>query len=80
VGRSVIAGDHKIVFLMRGPLYFVMAARTDESEEQMAHQLNYVHKQIVSILTQVIAAPPPPSPDLNRKASTPFSRASRVTT
>jgi hypothetical protein len=51
VPRSIIAGDLKIVFLIRGPLYFVMVASTHEPIGQMMTELSLIHAQITSILT-----------------------------
>eukprot|EP01125_Pyxidicula_operculata_P008014 TRINITY_DN2703_c0_g1_i2.p1 TRINITY_DN2703_c0_g1~~TRINITY_DN2703_c0_g1_i2.p1 ORF type:complete len:137 (-),score=11.37 TRINITY_DN2703_c0_g1_i2:55-465(-) len=48
---SVNAGSHKIVFLLKPPIYCVMVADTTESNDQMIHQLEYIHSQIISFLT-----------------------------
>jgi hypothetical protein len=50
--RHVIAGDRTIVFIQRGPIYLVAAARTGEPVPHLARQLDYTHAQIISILTQ----------------------------
>ncbi|CAG8487370.1 10073_t:CDS:10 [Funneliformis caledonium] len=45
--RCINAGNHKFVFLLKGPLYLVAVSRTNESESQ----LNYLYNQILSVLT-----------------------------
>jgi hypothetical protein len=49
--RALISGDVKIVFLVRGPLYFVMVSRKHEPIRQMMTQLAYIHSLITSLLT-----------------------------
>jgi hypothetical protein len=49
--KSVIAGDHKIVFLLKGPIYLALVAKTNESIEQLNVQLDHMHSQIISVLT-----------------------------
>ncbi|CAG8483368.1 4579_t:CDS:10 [Dentiscutata heterogama] len=49
--RCINAGQHKLVFLLKGPLYLVAVSRTSESEMQLRDQLNYLYNQIVSVLT-----------------------------
>mmetsp|Transcript_21017 Transcript_21017/g.35734 ORF Transcript_21017/g.35734 Transcript_21017/m.35734 type:complete len:376 (-) Transcript_21017:27-1154(-) len=49
--RHFKAGRHQFVFLLKGPLYLVAIADTGESPQQLSLQLNYVHAQIISILT-----------------------------
>ena len=49
--RSMIAGNHKMVFLTRGPLYFVMVSETSESERILKRQLEYVYFQVIALLT-----------------------------
>ncbi|CAG8532601.1 5174_t:CDS:2, partial [Racocetra persica] len=49
--RCINAGQHKLVFLLKGPLYLVAVSRTNESEMQLRDQLNYLYNQIVSVLT-----------------------------
>ncbi|RIB26041.1 trafficking protein Mon1-domain-containing protein [Gigaspora rosea] len=49
--RCINAGQHKLVFLLKGPLYLVAVSRTNESEMQLRDQLSYLYNQIVSVLT-----------------------------
>ncbi|KAI8086666.1 vacuolar fusion protein MON1 [Halteromyces radiatus] len=49
--KSINAGDHKFVFLLKEPLYFVAISRTGESDAQLKDQLVYLHNQILSVLT-----------------------------
>eukprot|EP00466_Bigelowiella_natans_P013333 jgi/Bigna1/75391/fgenesh1_pg.34_\ len=49
--RSLVAGRHKFVFLVQGPIYLVAISCTGESEAQLKIQLEHVHLQIMSILT-----------------------------
>ncbi|XP_068217411.1 vacuolar fusion protein MON1 homolog [Palaemon carinicauda] len=49
--RSIIAGDHKFVFLVKSPLILVAVSHTVASVPQLIMQLTYVHNQIVSVLT-----------------------------
>ncbi|RUS16632.1 hypothetical protein BC937DRAFT_90978 [Endogone sp. FLAS-F59071] len=49
--RSINAGQHRFVFLLKDPLYFVAVARTGESESQLRDQLLYLYNQILSVLT-----------------------------
>ncbi|EKX54162.1 hypothetical protein GUITHDRAFT_100411 [Guillardia theta CCMP2712] len=42
IPRVVFAGDHKIVFLIRGPIYLIMVSRTKEPTPHMARQLQFV--------------------------------------
>ena len=50
--RVVLAGDHKIVFLIRGPIYLISVSRTQEPTTHLARQLQFVYTQLVSILTR----------------------------
>ena len=45
------AGDVDIVFLVKGPIYLVCVARTGEPVSQLLDQLQYMHSQIISVLT-----------------------------
>lgn len=45
--RSMIAGQHKFVFLLKGPLYLVCISRTEESISQLTVQLEYAHRYAV---------------------------------
>jgi hypothetical protein len=49
--RTLVAGKHRYVFQVQGPLVFVMVASTGESEAHMVLQLNYVFNQIIYVLT-----------------------------
>eukprot|EP00457_Paulinella_chromatophora_P007607 gb/GEZN01007631.1/.p1 GENE.gb/GEZN01007631.1/~~gb/GEZN01007631.1/.p1 ORF type:complete len:462 (+),score=55.52 gb/GEZN01007631.1/:121-1506(+) len=49
--RTIKAGKHLFVFLLKGPLYFIAISRTGESALQLTKQLEYAHDQIVSLLT-----------------------------
>ncbi|KAI9263955.1 vacuolar fusion protein MON1 [Helicostylum pulchrum] len=51
--KTINAGHHKFVFLLKEPLYFVSVSRTGESESQLRDQLLYLHNQILSVLTSV---------------------------
>ncbi|ORX60902.1 DUF254-domain-containing protein [Piromyces finnis] len=44
---------HKIVFLLRNPLYLVCVSQTNESEEHLRLQLLYLYNQILFSLTSV---------------------------
>ena len=50
--RVVLAGNHKIVFLIRGPIYLISVSRTGEPTAHLARQLQFVYTQLVSILTR----------------------------
>lgn len=52
VPRVVLAGNHKIVFLIRGPIYLISVSRTLEPTTHLARQLQFVYTQLVSILTR----------------------------
>lgn len=54
--RSFTAGIWKFVFLYKGPIYLVSISRTSESIAQLRLQLNFVHSQLISILTGGIHA------------------------
>ena len=49
--RSIHAGDHKFVFLVRGPLILVTVCSSQDSKAQLQLQLTYVYHQILSVLT-----------------------------
>ena len=49
--RSIVAGGHKFVFLVREHLILVTVANTYESKHQLTLQLQYVYNQILSVLT-----------------------------
>lgn len=50
--RSIYSGDHKVVFVQKGPLVLVSVSRTLQSEDQLRRELHYVYYQIISMLTQ----------------------------
>jgi vacuolar fusion protein MON1 len=52
--QTVYAGDHKVVFLVKSPLYFVAVSKTNESENELKNQLEYLYQQILAILTSKI--------------------------
>lgn len=49
--RSIRAGDHKFVFLLKGPIYLMAISKTTESIGALRMQLEYAHAQIISVLT-----------------------------
>jgi len=49
--RFITAGKHKFVFLVKGPIILVSISKTGEPVSQLIQQLNYVHSQVISILT-----------------------------
>ena len=49
--KSIYAGDHDFVFLIRGPLYLLAVSRTGEPVEQLTRQLQYLYDQVLFILT-----------------------------
>ncbi|KAI9475809.1 MAG: trafficking protein Mon1-domain-containing protein [Benjaminiella poitrasii] len=51
--KSINAGHHKFVFLIKEPLYFVAVSRTGESDSQIRDQLLYLHNQVLSVLTSI---------------------------
>jgi len=52
--RSIHAGAHRAVFLMRGPLYLVAVSCGGDTVPYLMRQLGAVHSQIISILTSKI--------------------------
>ncbi|OUM65411.1 hypothetical protein PIROE2DRAFT_20342 [Piromyces sp. E2] len=44
---------HKIVFLLKNPLYLVCVSQTNESEEHLKLQLQYLYNQVLFSLTSV---------------------------
>jgi vacuolar fusion protein MON1 len=49
---SIVSGKHKFIFSVKGPLYFVAVTRNiEENKFQILEQLEFLHMQIVSILT-----------------------------
>lgn len=49
--RSIVAGEHKFVFVVKGPIYLIAISRTPECVSQLRVQLDHVYLQILSILT-----------------------------
>ncbi|PVD24522.1 hypothetical protein C0Q70_15005 [Pomacea canaliculata] len=49
--RSIVAGKHKFVFLVRDHLILVGVTRGTDSTQQMLLQLMYVYNQVISVLT-----------------------------
>eukprot|EP01095_Lingulamoeba_sp_RSL-Kostka_P017571 TRINITY_DN9234_c0_g1_i1.p1 TRINITY_DN9234_c0_g1~~TRINITY_DN9234_c0_g1_i1.p1 ORF type:complete len:411 (+),score=83.48 TRINITY_DN9234_c0_g1_i1:123-1355(+) len=49
--RAMIAGKHKIVFLVKGPIYLVCISKTNEPVELLLKQLEYMHSQVLYVLT-----------------------------
>jgi len=49
--QTIVAGDHRIVFLFKGPLYFVAVSKVPEPAYHLVRQLEYVHAQMMSSLT-----------------------------
>lgn len=49
--RSITAGEHRMVFLQRGPILLVAAARTGETEAHLRLQLQFMFDHIVFLLT-----------------------------
>ncbi|CAL1532083.1 unnamed protein product [Lymnaea stagnalis] len=49
--RSIVAGDHRFVFMTRDHLTFVGVTRGKESTQQMLLQLTYMYNQVISVLT-----------------------------
>lgn len=49
--KSIVAGAHKFVFEVKGPIYLVAISRTPETVGQLRAQLDHVYLQILSILT-----------------------------
>ncbi|XP_005090495.1 protein SAND [Aplysia californica] len=49
--RSIVAGDHKFVFMCRDHLTFIGITRGRESTQQMLLQLTYMYNQVISVLT-----------------------------
>ena len=49
--RSIIVGEHRIVFLHHDHIILVCVSRGTESDRQIRIQLNYLYNQILSVLT-----------------------------
>lgn len=52
--RTVIAGNLKLVFVVKGCLYLVAVSRTTEPASELAIQLEYIYAQIIFILTESV--------------------------
>jgi hypothetical protein len=50
----VIAGKVTFLFVEKGPLYMICVSKTGESPRQLRQQLDYLHAQILSVLTKTI--------------------------
>lgn len=49
--RSITAGNHKFVFLIRGPIILVAVCSSTDSQAQLVLQLTYIYHQVLSVLT-----------------------------
>ena len=49
--RSFMAGGHKFVFMVKGPLMFVAVLQGLEYQQQIIQQMTYAYNQILSVLT-----------------------------
>ncbi|ORY06185.1 DUF254-domain-containing protein [Basidiobolus meristosporus CBS 931.73] len=49
--RSITAGEHKFVFLLKNPLYLLAVTKTGEPESHIQTQLMYLYNQVLSIVT-----------------------------
>eukprot|EP01080_Neovahlkampfia_damariscottae_P011047 gene11047-3755_t len=47
-------GEHKIIFVVKGPVYFVCVSCTNETENELKNQLELLYTQIIFILTERI--------------------------
>lgn len=52
--RHICCGQHRVVFLMRGPLYLVAVSTCGDTVPYLWQQLDYLHAQVISILTSKI--------------------------
>ncbi|KAI5060927.1 hypothetical protein GOP47_0023432 [Adiantum capillus-veneris] len=50
--KYVRAGDHQVVFLVKGPVYLVSISSTDEPLRALRRQLDLLHGQLLLILTK----------------------------
>ena len=51
IARCIRAGQHKFVFMAKEHVILVAAANTNESIQQVYHQLQYIYNQMISVLT-----------------------------
>ena len=49
--RHIAYGQHRAVFVLRGPLYLVAVSSCGDTVDYLARQLDYLHGQIISMLT-----------------------------
>jgi len=49
--RTIATDSHKFVFLLKGPIYLVCVSSLRDEAVMMQRQLEYLHSQILSILT-----------------------------
>lgn len=52
--RYIQAGDHQVVFLVKGPIYLVSISATDEPLQALRGQLELLHGQLLLILTKAL--------------------------
>lgn len=52
--RTIYSGQHKIVFLVKGPVIFVCVSSTTEPESELFKQLELLYNQIIFILTEKV--------------------------
>lgn len=52
--QCIKAGNRRIVYLLKGSLYFVIVSSTGEPEVVLRQQLNFIHNQILFILTSQV--------------------------
>lgn len=52
--RTIVAGNIKLVFVVKGSLYLVAVSRTEEPASELATQLEYIYAQIICILTEKV--------------------------
>ena len=52
--KSISAGNHSIVFLLRESLYFVLVSSSLEPESILMHELEFLYQQIIFILTKKV--------------------------
>lgn len=50
----IIAGDRRIIYFLRNYLYFVSISSTDEPEAVLSAQLEFMHDQIIFVLTSKV--------------------------
>ena len=50
----VEAGEHRLVFVVKGPVYLVAMAATGEPADVLRRQLDMLHGQLIAILTNAV--------------------------